>query len=117
MSKIIKIDPVTRIEGHAEIKLFLDENDKCVDSQVKVVEFRGFEKFLIGRPVEEMPLITPRMCGICHTPHHICSAKAVDGAFGLKPHDIPPMITAGTMQTYIAFLYLFQKRLGPDIFF
>ena len=90
MSKIIKVDPVTRIEGHAEIKLFLDENNKCVDSQVKVVELRGFEKFLVGRPVEEMSLLTPRMCGICHTPHHICSAKAVDRAFGLLPSDLPP---------------------------
>lgn len=89
-SKIIKIDPVTRIEGHAEIKLFLDANNKLIDSQVKVVEFRGFEKFLIGRPVEEMPLLTPRMCGICHTPHHLASAKAVDRAFGLDPLDIPP---------------------------
>jgi len=89
-TKIIKIDPVTRIEGHAEIKLFLDENNRLIDSQVKVVEFRGFEKFLIGRPVEEMPLLTPRMCGICHTPHHLASAKAVDSAFGLEPHDIPP---------------------------
>ncbi len=88
--KIIKVDPVTRIEGHAEIKLFLDENNHLIDSQVKVVEFRGFEKFLIGRPVEEMPLITPRMCGICHTPHHLASAKGVDRAFGLEPQDIPP---------------------------
>jgi F420-non-reducing hydrogenase large subunit len=88
--KIIKVDPVTRIEGHAEIKLFLDENNHLVDSQVKVVEFRGFEKFLVGRPVEEMPLLTPRMCGICHTPHHLCSAKGVDRAFGLEPEDIPP---------------------------
>ena len=90
MSKIIKVDPVTRIEGHAEIKLFLDKNNHLIDSQVKVIELRGFEKFLVGRPVEEMPLITPRMCGICHTPHHICSAKAVDRAFGLLPSDIPP---------------------------
>jgi F420-non-reducing hydrogenase large subunit len=89
-NKIIKIDPVTRIEGHAEIKLFLNENNQLIDSQVKVVELRGFEKFLIGRPVEEMPLLTPRMCGICHTPHHICSAKGVDSAFGLEPEDLPP---------------------------
>ncbi len=87
--KIIKVDPVSRIEGHAEIKLFLDESQKLVDAQVKIVEVRGFEKFLIGRPIEEMPLLTPRMCGICHTPHHLCSAKAVDSAFGLEPTDIP----------------------------
>ena len=89
-TKTIKIDPLTRLEGHGEIKLFLDENNKLMDSQVKVVEVRGFERFLIGRPVEEMPLLTPRMCGICQVPHHLCSAKAVDSAFGLEPEDIPP---------------------------
>ncbi|MHA1941071.1 MAG: Ni/Fe hydrogenase subunit alpha [Candidatus Hodarchaeales archaeon] len=87
--KVIKVDPVSRIEGHAEIKLLLDESQKLVDAQVKIVEVRGFEKFLVGRPIEEMPLLTPRMCGICHTPHHLCSAKAVDSAFGLEPEDIP----------------------------
>ncbi|MFW9780439.1 MAG: Ni/Fe hydrogenase subunit alpha [Candidatus Heimdallarchaeota archaeon] len=88
-TKTIKVEPVSRIEGHAEIKLFLDESGSLADAQVKVVEVRGFEKFLIGRPIEEMPLLTPRMCGICHVPHHLCSAKAVDATFGLNPEEIP----------------------------
>lgn len=124
-TKVIKIDPVTRIEGHAEIKLFLDENNHLIDSQVKVVEFRGFEKFLIGRPVEEMPLITPRMCGICHSPHHLCSAKAVDSAFGLEPEDIPPtafklrrlMLHGSFIHSHVLhFFYLAAPDLvlGPD---
>jgi len=124
-SKIIKIDPVTRIEGHAEIKLFLDENDRLTDAQVKVVEVRGFEKFLIGRPLEEMPLITPRMCGICHAPHHLCSGKAVDAAFGLAPEDIPPtafklrklMLHGSFIHSHILhFFYLVAPDLvmGPD---
>ncbi len=123
--KIIKVDPVTRIEGHAEIKLFLDENNKLKDAQVKVVEVRGFEKFLIGRPVEEMALITPRMCGICHTPHHLCSAKAVDNAFGLEPEDVPPtayklrrlMLYGSYIHSHVLhFFYLVAPDLvlGPD---
>ncbi|MHA2297888.1 MAG: Ni/Fe hydrogenase subunit alpha [Candidatus Hodarchaeales archaeon] len=124
-SKILKIDPVSRIEGHAEIKLFLDENDKLTDAQVKIVEVRGFEKFLIGRPVEEMPLITPRMCGICHAPHHLCSGKAVDATFGLEPRDIPPtafklrklMLYGSYVHSHILhFFYLAAPDLvmGPD---
>ncbi len=124
-TKIIKVDPVTRIEGHAEIKLFLDENNKLVDSQVKVVELRGFEKFLVGRPVEEMPLITPRMCGICHAPHHMCSGKAVDNAFGLEPEDIPPtafklrklMLYGSYIHSHVLhFFYLAAPDfvMGPD---
>ena len=124
-TKVIKVDPVTRIEGHAEIKLFLDENNHLVDSQVKVVEFRGFEKFLVGRPVEEMPLITPRMCGICHSPHHLCSAKAVDRAFGLEPEDIPPtayklrrlMLHGSYIHSHVLhFFYIAAPDLvmGPD---
>ena len=123
--KIIKVDPVTRIEGHAEIKLFLDENNQLTDSQVKVVEFRGFEKFLIGRPVEEMPFLTPRMCGICHSPHHLASAKAVDRAFGLEPEDIPPtayklrrlMLHGSYIHSHVLhFFYLAAPDLvmGPD---
>jgi F420-non-reducing hydrogenase large subunit len=125
VTKVIKVDPVTRIEGHAEIKLFLDENNHLVDSQVKVVEFRGFEKFLVGRPVEEMPLITPRMCGICHTPHHLASAKAVDRAFGLESSDIPStafklrrlMLHGSYIHSHVLhFFYLAAPDLvlGPD---
>ncbi|MFX0062797.1 MAG: Ni/Fe hydrogenase subunit alpha [Candidatus Hermodarchaeota archaeon] len=123
--KVIKIDPVTRVEGHAEIKLFLDENEKLQDAQVKIVEVRGFEKFLIGRPLEEMPLITPRMCGICHAPHHLCSGKAVDAAFGLEPEDIPPtafklrklMLYGSYIHSHVLhFFYLVAPDLvmGPD---
>ncbi|MHA1976325.1 MAG: Ni/Fe hydrogenase subunit alpha [Candidatus Hodarchaeales archaeon] len=123
--KIIKVNPVSRIEGHATIKLILDANDKLVDAQVKVVEIRGFEKFLLGRPIEEMPLLTPRMCGICHTPHHLCSAKAVDSAFGLEPEDLPPtanklrklMLYGSYIHSHVLhFFYLAAPDLvlGPD---
>jgi F420-non-reducing hydrogenase large subunit len=88
-TRVIKIEPVTRIEGHCEIKLILNDEGKLHEAQTKIVETRGYEKFVQGRLIEEMPLILPKMCGICHVPHHVCSGKAVDSAFGLAPTDIP----------------------------
>ena len=65
MSKRIVIDPVTRIEGHAKISIFMDDAGNVSDAEFHVVEFRGFEKFCEGRPYTEMPGITQRICGIC----------------------------------------------------
>lgn len=76
--RVIKINPVTRIEGHAKISLFLDANNEVADAQFHVDEFRGFEKFCEGRLYTEMPVITPRICGICPVSHSIASAKACD---------------------------------------
>lgn len=84
MVKIVEIKPVTRIEGHAKISIQLDEEGKVSDAHFHVLEIRGFERFLIGRPVEELPLITPRICGICHVAHHLASAKATDAVFGVE---------------------------------
>jgi NAD-reducing hydrogenase large subunit len=78
MSKRIVIDPVTRIEGHAKISIFLDDAGNVTDAEFHVVEFRGFEKFCEGRPLGEMPGITPRICGICPVSHLLASAKAGD---------------------------------------
>jgi NAD-reducing hydrogenase large subunit len=87
MSKRIIIDPVTRIEGHAKISLFLDDAGNVSDAEFHVVEFRGFEKFCEGRPYSEMPGITPRICGICPVSHLLASAKAGDAIMAVK---IPP---------------------------
>ena len=78
MSKEIVIEPVTRIEGHAKVTIKLDEKGDVSDARVHVLELRGFEKFSIGRPVEEMPQITPRICGVCPWAHHLASAKATE---------------------------------------
>lgn len=78
MSKRIVIDPVTRIEGHAKISIFLDDDGKVSDAQFHVVEFRGFEKFCEGRMLWEMPAITARTCGICPVSHLLASSKASD---------------------------------------
>ena len=83
--KRIVIDPVTRIEGHAKISLFLDQDEQICDAKFHVVEFRGFEKFCEGRPFYEMPSLTARVCGICPVSHLLCSAKTGDGILGVAP--------------------------------
>jgi NAD-reducing hydrogenase large subunit len=87
MAKRIVIDPVTRIEGHAKISIFLDDAGNVADAEFHVVEFRGFEKFCEGRPFSEMPGITPRICGICPVSHLLASAKAGDAIMAVN---IPP---------------------------
>ena len=81
----IVISPVTRIEGHAKITLFLDENGNVDDAFFHVNEFRGFEKFCEGRMYTEMPIITPRICGICPVSHSIASVKACEMIQGITP--------------------------------
>ncbi len=83
--KTITIAPVTRIEGHAKITINLDDSGNVADTFVNVVELRGFEKFCIGRPVEEMPRIVTSICGVCPWSHHLASAKANDAIFGVTP--------------------------------
>ncbi|MEM2820787.1 MAG: nickel-dependent hydrogenase large subunit, partial [Thermoproteota archaeon] len=77
MREII-VNPVTRIEGHAKITIYLDEKNSVKDARFHVTDFRGFEKFCEGRPFYEMPGITSRICGICPVSHLLASAKACD---------------------------------------
>lgn len=81
--KKVTIDPVTRLEGHGKIDIFVDDAGDVAAAYFQVPELRGFEKFCEGRPVEELPRITPRICGVCPGAHHMASAKAVDGVFGV----------------------------------
>ena len=85
MGKKLTIEPVTRIEGHARVTIHLDENGKVERSYMHVDQFRGFEKFSEGRMYFEMPVITPRICGICPVSHHLASVKACDGVAGVTP--------------------------------
>ncbi len=87
--KVISIEPVTRLEGHAKIDIFLDEQGDVEDTYFQVVELRGFEEFCKGRPAEEMPRIVTRLCGVCPWPHHLASSRALDALF-----DAPPPPTA-----------------------
>src|SRR5690242_8108266 len=84
MSKRIVIDPITRIEGHAKVSLFLDDAGNVEDAEFHVVEFRGFEKFCEGRPLAEMPGITARICGICPVSHLLASARAGDAILAVR---------------------------------
>lgn len=79
----IAIDPVTRVEGHGKITLRLDEDNHVHEARLHIVEFRGFEKFIQGRPYLEAPYFVQRLCGICPVSHHLAAAKAVDQIVGV----------------------------------
>ena len=83
--KTITIDPVTRIEGHAKITIYLDKNSKVEDAKIHVTQYRGFEKFCEGRIYTEMPSLTARTCGICPVSHVIASTKALDEILSITP--------------------------------
>jgi F420-non-reducing hydrogenase large subunit len=87
LAKVVNIQPITRIEGHARIAIHLDDEGNVADTRVHVMAMRGFEKFIEGRPAEEVPRIVTRICGICPWQHHVASSKAVDACFGSS---VPP---------------------------
>ena len=87
MNKQITIDPITRLEGHGKISIFLDDNGNVDKAFLQVPELRGFEKFSEGRLAEEMARITPKICGVCPTAHHMASGKALDDLYKVE---IPP---------------------------
>lgn len=78
----IVIEPVTRVEGHGKVTIHLDEKRQVEEARLHIVEFRGFERFIQGRPFWEMPVAVQRLCGICPVSHHLCAAKAVDRIVG-----------------------------------
>jgi NAD-reducing hydrogenase large subunit len=78
----VAIDPVTRVEGHGKVTLLLDENDHVQQVRLHIVEFRGFEKFIQGRPYWEAPVMVQRLCGICPVSHHLAASKAMDMIVG-----------------------------------
>jgi F420-non-reducing hydrogenase large subunit len=81
----ISIDPITRLEGHGKIEIFLDEDGNVANTYFQVPELRGFESFCVGRPVEEVPLLTNRICGVCPEAHHMAGAKAADAVYHVDP--------------------------------
>ena len=83
--KHIAIDPITRLEGHGKIDIFLGDDGEVANTYFQIPELRGFEQFCVGRPVEELPRITTRICGVCPEAHHMASAKACDAVFGVDP--------------------------------
>ena len=115
--KRITIDPITRLEGHGKITLFLDDQGDVENAYYQVPEFRGFESFCEGRPVEEMPRITQRICGVPMA-HHMASVKAGDAVYGVTP---PPAGRRIRELAYNAFVSgdhatHFFVLSGPDFF-
>jgi F420-non-reducing hydrogenase large subunit len=122
MSRRISIDPITRLEGHGKIEIFLDDSGAVKDCYFQIPELRGFERFVVGRPIEELPRIVTRICGVCPASHHMASAKAVDGCFG---NEAPPLAhklremyyNAHYIHSHIAHFYALAAPdfvLGPD---
>jgi F420-non-reducing hydrogenase large subunit len=120
--KRITIDPITRLEGHGKIEIFLNGQGEVENAYFQVPELRGFEKFCEGRPVEELPAITAKICGVCPGCHHMASGKAVDAVFGLDP---PPtakklrelVYMAHFVHSHIAHFYALAAPdfvVGPD---
>lgn len=83
--KRISIDPITRLEGHGKIEIFLDEQGEVANAYLQIPELRGFERFCVGRAAEDMPNLTARICGVCPEAHHMASAKALDDLFHVEP--------------------------------
>ena len=74
----VVIEPVTRVEGHGKVTILLDDQKKVHQVRLHVVEFRGFERFIVGRPYWEVPVMVQRLCGICPVSHHLAASKALD---------------------------------------
>jgi len=84
MKKIL-IDPITRLEGHGKISIFLNDAGEVENAYLQIPELRGFERFCIGRKAEDMPLLTSRICGVCPVAHHMAGTKTLDAAFNVEP--------------------------------
>ncbi len=116
MATRITIDPITRLEGHGKIEIFLDEQGNVDNCYFQVPELRGFEVFCVGRPVEEMPRLTSRICGVCPEAHLMAAAKACDAVYGVE---VPPAGKKLRELMYMAFYVTdhtthFYALGGPD---
>ena len=114
--KTITINPITRLEGHGKISIFLDDAGNVADAYVQIPELRGFEKFCVGRPVEEMPRITTRICGVCPEAHMMASAKTCDAVYHI---DLPRTARLLRELLYVIFFVTdhathFYALGGPD---
>ena len=118
MTRRITIDPITRLEGHGKIEIFLDEQGNAQTAFLQVPELRGFERFCVGRAAEEMPQLTAHVCGVCPAAHHLASARALDAIYGAAPP-----VAARRIQALYYNLFVFEDHLlhywymgGPDFY-
>ncbi|MDK9705816.1 MAG: Ni/Fe hydrogenase subunit alpha [Desulforhopalus sp.] len=119
MSKTIKIDPVTRIEGHARILLDCDENDKVEEAFFCVNELRGFERILVGMQAHTLPQVTARICGVCPTAHHLVAAKALDNAAGVEIPEAAKLLREYMYMGHVIHSHALSLFVlaGPDLVF
>lgn len=114
--KEILIDPISRLEGHGNISIFLNDAGEVENAYLKIPELRGFEQFCIGRRAELMPLLTTRICGVCPVAHHFAAVKALDMAFGVDP----PSAAKKVRELMYSAYYIYDHTLhfyylgGPD---
>ncbi len=116
MVRKISIDPITRLEGHGKIEIFLDDKGNVKQAYFQVPELRGFEVFSLGRAAEEMPRITPKICGVCPTAHHMAATKTLDNLYRVEPTE-----TAKKIRELMYNAFMFEDHTlhffflgGPD---
>jgi len=112
----VTIDPITRLEGHGKIDIFLDEAGDVERGYLQIPELRGFEVFSIGRPAEDMPQITSRICGVCPTAHHMAATKALDDLYQVEPPPAARKIRELVYNSFIVEDHALHVYLlgGPD---
>ncbi len=122
MGRKVTIEPVTRVEGHGKVTIHLDDQGHVTQSRLHIVEFRGFERFVQGRPYWEMPVLVQRLCGICPVSHHLAAAKALDVIVGAGTDGLTP--TAEKMRRLMHYGQIFQSHslhffhlAAPDMVF
>jgi len=123
MSKKVTIEPVTRVEGHGKVTIHLDDNNQVERTRLHIVEFRGFERFVQGRPYWEAPVLVQRLCGICPVSHHLAAAKALDVIAGAGTgNGLTP--TGEKMRRLMHYGQMFQSHalhffhlVSPDLLF
>jgi F420-non-reducing hydrogenase large subunit len=114
--KKVMIDPITRLEGHGKVAIFLDDAVEVANAYLQIPELRGFERFCIGRKAEDMPVLTSRICGVCPVAHHFAAAKALDAAFNVEP----PSAAKKLRELMYAAYFIYDHTLhfyylgGPD---
>ncbi|MCP5014015.1 MAG: Ni/Fe hydrogenase subunit alpha [Ketobacter sp.] len=120
MTRRVAIDPVSRVEGHGKVTLLVDDDDRITEARLHIVEFRGFEKFIQGRPYWELPLVVQRLCGICPVSHHLAAAKAIDQIVGVSQITEPALALRRLMhfaQVLQSHALHFFHLASPDLLF
>ncbi|MCL7420436.1 MAG: Ni/Fe hydrogenase subunit alpha [Methylobacter sp.] len=118
----VAVDPISRVEGHGKITLLLDQDNQVRQARLHIVEFRGFERFIQGRPYWELPVIVQRLCGICPVSHHLAAGKAIDQLVGIEPGNLPS--AANKLRRLLHFGQVLQSHAlhffhlsSPDLLF